>query len=44
MSKYFTAAPKGTAVDPKALEKLYEYVLDSEIKYWINAYLALFLY
>lgn len=28
----------------KALEKLYEYVWDSEIKYWINAYLALFLY
>ena len=26
----------------KALEKLYEYVWDSEIKYWINAYLALF--
>lgn len=26
----------------KALEKLYECVCDSEIKYWINAYLALF--
>ena len=28
----------------KALEKLYELIWDSEIKYWINAYLALFLY
>lgn len=27
----------------KALEKLYEHVWDSEIKYWINAYLALFI-
>lgn len=26
----------------KALEKLYEIIWDSEIKYWINAYLALF--
>lgn len=26
----------------KALEKLYELIWDSEIKYWINAYLALF--
>lgn len=26
----------------KALEKLYEYVWDSEIKYWINGYLCLF--
>ena len=26
----------------KALEKLYEHVWDSEIKYWINGYLALF--
>lgn len=26
----------------KALEKLYEYIWDSEIKYWINGYLALF--
>ena len=25
----------------KALEKLYEHVWDSEIKYWINAYLCL---
>ncbi len=26
----------------KALEKLYELIWDSEIKYWINGYLALF--
>ena len=26
----------------KALEKLYELICDSEIKYWINAYIALF--
>jgi len=26
----------------RALEKLYEYVWDSEIKYWINAHIALF--
>ncbi len=28
----------------KALEDLYELIWDSEIKYWINGYLALFLY
>lgn len=28
----------------KALEKLYELIWDSEIKYWINAYLCLFKY
>jgi RNA polymerase primary sigma factor len=26
----------------KALEKLYEHIWDSELKYWINGYLALF--